>query len=198
MSPSRLVIVDDGVQDTARPQLPPGITWVPGAKPFVYARNVNRGVAACPEAQTIVIMGDDVEVLTASGFDRAHAFLRTLSGLGVLSAGIVGAVGNPRQQYDPTRLVRWESQWLAFVCVAIPRRVWRAIGPLDERFTGYGCEDIDYCWRVQAAGLGLAVLNEWLVRHDGSSPSSFRSRPDFSSLFAANSDRLHQKWGRSP
>jgi GT2 family glycosyltransferase len=39
------------------------------------------------------------------------------------------------------------------------------IGPLDENFDGYGGDDVDYCHRVKAAGLRLAVVEGLVVEH---------------------------------
>lgn len=195
MDPGCIIIVDDGARAGAERQLPDGIRWVEGVKPFVYARNVNRGVSAA-RRENIVIMGDDVEVITPRGFDYLAACVRERSDVGVLSPGIDGIVGNPRQRYAPSKPFIEEYDVLCFVCVMIPRRAWDAIGELDERFIGYGCEDCDYCWRALEANHRLGVFNGCVVKHDGSLPSTFRTRQDINKIHTENMQRLRKKWER--
>jgi GT2 family glycosyltransferase len=62
------------------------------------------------------------------------------------------------------------------VCVYIPRRTLDIVGLLDERFCGpgvYGGEDVDYCLRVQQAGLKVGVSDLCFVDH-ASLKSTFR------------------------
>jgi hypothetical protein len=193
----RVVIVDDGARCDAEERLRDDVLWVAGVKPFVYARNVNIGVAAAPPVDTLIVMGDDVEVQTIGAFDVADRFLRDNPQVGVLSVAIEGVVGNPRQWHGGESGYRAEPDWLAFVCVAIPRHVFTLVGPLDERFTGYGCEDVDYCRRVREAGFEIGVLHDCVVRHDGTLPSTYRTRPDISRLSENNREILWRKWNAS-
>ena len=64
------------------------------------------------------------------------------------------------------------TERLAFVCVFIPRSMLDLVGLLDERFTGYGGDDVDYCHRVRAAGLKLGITGRATVVH-GDGRSSF-------------------------
>jgi GT2 family glycosyltransferase len=191
-----VVVVDDGARAGSENLLPSDIVWVPGPKPFVYARNVNLGMAACP-ARDAVVMGDDVEVVTPGGFDRLADRLRAEPALAILSAAIRGVVGNRRQQELPDVSLRLEHDWLAFVCVAIRREAWERLGTLDERFAGYGSEDVDYSWRAREAGWSIGVDGACVVRHDGSLPSTFRTRRDVSQLSAANHEILRSKWANA-
>jgi GT2 family glycosyltransferase len=218
LEPHRVVVVDDGARAGAERELPPGITWVEGVKPFIYARNVNLGVAAS-SPNDIVILGDDSEILTERCFDRLAAFLSDHPNLAVLSTGVRGMVGNPRQSvFDPDLQAnlnipinerirkkpgrplppqpisfRMEKESLAFVCVMIPRTIWIRLGTLDERFSGYGCEDSDYCRRARECGLDLGIYYECGVEH-GVVPSTFRTRLDWESQFRENIARLEEKW----
>lgn len=196
VDPARIVIVDDGAREEASRELPAGIRWVEGVKPFVFARNVNLGIRDAPPSDVFIIMGDDVEVLSLGCFDMLERGFGKQPGLGILSPGVVGIVGNRRQTFDPTVPFLIEDELLVFICVAVPRVVWDLVGPLDERYVGYGCEDDDYSLRVRKAGYSLGVLNRSVVRHDGSIPSTFRSRPDVERLFRENRERFLRKWNR--
>lgn len=193
LEPSRIVVVDDGARPEAEARLPTGVVWVQGVRPFVFSRNVNLGVKAAAPSDT-VIMGDDVQVATPGGFDAMAEEMASDPSLGVLSPEIIGAVGNPNQRLQPGRGFRLEEDRLAFICVMIPRWAWERVGPMDERFTGYGFDDVDYCWRVRGVGLRLGVSGRCAVLHDGSLPSSYRTRPDFRLLNDHNERLLRQKW----
>ena len=69
-------------------------------------------------------------------------------------------------------LVRWEIESappFAFGCtLGVRRAVHGSIGGFDETFT-QGCEDVDYCWRLQAAGYPLvfepSAVTHYRLRH---------------------------------
>jgi GT2 family glycosyltransferase len=75
-----------------------------------------------------------------------------------------------RPQSD--RLVEWEvegSPPFAFGCtLGVRRAVHETIGGFDETFVR-GCEDVDYCWRLQSAGYPLvfepAAVTHYRLRH---------------------------------
>ena len=87
--------------------------------------------------------------------------------------------------------MRTEEERLAFVCVYLPRAVLEAVGPLDERFIGYGGEDADYCGRILEKDFLLGIFDGCLVEH-GSIASTYRSRPDVRHLAAIN-QRLYSE-----
>jgi GT2 family glycosyltransferase len=192
LTPREIVVVDDGARASAGSQLPE-VQWLTGIKPFVFSRNANLGIRAA--GTDVILLNDDARLVTPHGFsDLAHEVGRHPY-IGVCSAGIQGIVGNRNQQAGGPSGFRREEQYLAFVCVYIPRSVYNAVGPLDERFSGYGFEDNDYCIRVRAGGLILGVWSGCLVDHSAC-PSTFRSRPDLAVLFEQNRRRFINKWKR--
>lgn len=193
LSPSAIVVVDDGAREQAESALPP-VTWVAGTRPFVFARNANHGIEAA--ADDVILMNDDARLVTPQGFTRLSEEVRRHPALGVCSAGVRGIVGNPRQLARPRPEFRIEPHGLAFVCVYLPRPVLQRLGPLDERFNGYGFEDNDYCTRVRAAGLQLGIWDGCVVDHSGALPSTYRTRPDLPVLFERSRQLYRQKWGR--
>lgn len=141
-----------------------------GERPFCFARNVNIGIRASG-LDDVVLLNDDALLGPKLG------------GLGALSqmpktCGIVGATTNvtgypqQRQRGTDKRMFR-EVPVLAFVCVYIPRRTIDTVGLLDERFTTYGGDDVDYCLRVREAGLKVGVSDYCFVDHS-KLPSTFR------------------------
>lgn len=195
LSPDRIIVVDDGARSEAESQLPP-VTWLEGAKPFVFARNANIGIREA--ASDVILLNDDAKLTTLRGFTLLSGQVRARESLAVCSAGIRGDVGNPTQLARGPGEFRLEQRALAFVCVCIPRNRFEQIGPLDERFVGYGFEDNDYCARVLAANLQLGIWDGCVVDHSGELPSTFRTRQDLSSLFRQNQRLFIEKWRRNP
>jgi GT2 family glycosyltransferase len=193
LSPDRVIVVDDGARSEAESQLP-AVCWVPGAEPFVFSRNANIGIR---EAGTdVVLLNDDALLTTPRGFTLLSEQVRSRSGLCICSAGIRGRVGNPSQLVSDRSEFRSEN-WVSFTCVYIPRLVYEKIGPLDERFTGYGYEDNDYCARCAREGLEMAVWDGCAVNHSGALPSTFQARPDYASQVRHNRLLFEEKWGRA-
>jgi len=190
LDPARIVVVDDGARAEAEAALP-GITWVDGVRPFIFSRNANRGLARVDG--DAVLLNDDALLETPGGFAAMLREARARAGTGIVSAAVRGVVGNPNQQPGGAAW-RLEPRVLSFVCVGLPAATRQRLGPLDERFEDYGFEDNDYCARASAAGMQLAVTEACVVRHDGSLPSTFRTRPDIDRLFRANQRRFDEKW----
>jgi hypothetical protein len=183
--PERIVIVSDGLSRETRRHLK-GVTWVKGKKPFIFARAINQGVRAAG-TDDILICGDDVRFATNNLVDR----LQTLSGgAAAISPKIIGRVGQPAQHLDSDAVT---AEWLAFICVFITREAWNQVGELDERFTGYGCDDVDWCRRATALGLELQIdLGSRVVHAEN---GSFHVMPNQVNLWEQNNQILEAKWG---
>ena len=54
--------------------------------------------------------------------------------------------------------------WVSGACLAVRRRAWDAVGGFDEAFFMF-LEDVDLCWRLHAAGWGVAYEPEGRVVH---------------------------------
>jgi GT2 family glycosyltransferase len=194
MLPGQIVVVDDGVRSGAEEHLP-GVHWVTGVKPFNFARNANLGIAAA--GSDVILLNDDAQLLTPYGFTRLAETMQARGSLGICSAGIKGSVGNSRQIATTGATLRIEPRTLAFICVYIPATIYAQLGVLDDRFSGYGFEDNDYCTRARAEGLELGIWDGCVVDHSGSLPSTFRTRPDLRALFRRNQMLYRKKWGRN-
>ena len=192
LQPSSIIVVDDGAKAESMEALP-GVTWVDGVKPFVFARNVNRGILAAGDAD-VILMNDDAVLTTAFGFSRWYEAMQDQRNT-VCSAAIVGTVCNPRQLAQSSDTFRPEPNHLAFVAVYIPRPVIHKVGWLDERFTSYGFEDLDYCRRVREAGCKLATWDGCVVDHSGF--STFRTNLEWPRLLQEGRQIYHEKWGVS-
>lgn len=192
LDPKSIVVVDDGASEGWKAD-DPKVTFTPGVKPFIYARNVNIGIDyAYPK--DVVIIGDDVLVKTPHAFDLL-ASTSHRPNAGIISPAIEGVVGNPMQKKITGGAVRESHRELCFVCVYIPRHVLQRVGTLDERFTGYGCEDVDWGWRAQTEGFRLLVDDRVVVLHnEPGMESAFRSKPEISEMAEKAKQLLRDKW----
>jgi len=187
-----IIVVDDGARKNIRGRVD-GVTWVAGAKPFVYARNVNLGIQAAGD-NDVILLNDDALLLTKHGFTGMASIALTHPDIGILSAGINGVVCNPNQRPRRQTRLRYDSQILVFICVYIPRHTIETVGLLDERFTGYGADARDYCRRVMNTGLELAIWDGCVVDHTGLLPSTFRTRTDWQEIYRHNQQLYQEKW----
>ncbi len=190
-----VIVVDDGARKGDVAEVP-GIVWVPGKKPFVFARNSNLGIRqAAPN--DVILLNDDAILKTRHGFTLLAQAARQRPNMGLCSAGIAGHVGNPHQKVQGAKGVRQEKRKLAFVCIYIPRAVISELGELDERFVGYGYDDDDYCTRATRTGLSLGIFDECVVEH-GSIPSTFRAKKNYPKLMNNNRRLYQEKWHDTP
>lgn len=143
------------------------ISFVNDQSNFCYARRVNLAIRACAP-DDVVIMGDDVELMTPFGFD----LLAEEAPLRLLAASVEGRVGPWWQKVGQNHA---EVPFVSFTCLYIPRMVLDAVGPLEEGFPGYGYEDTDYCLRARRAGFSCGVSGRVLIEHSVKIKSAFVS-----------------------
>jgi GT2 family glycosyltransferase len=142
---------------------PFGWTTIQAPKgPFVYSRNVNLGINQT--SGDVLLTNDDINFVSPNTVEAMEKIFATHADVGILSPKIDGGVGNVAQS-NVTSPVLYTEQRLAFVCVLIRRAVIDQIGLLDENFTGYGWDDVDYCRRAVLAGWKMAATADAIVRH---------------------------------
>ena len=184
LSLDQIVVVSDGLSMPTRGPII-SVRWREGKKPFVFAEAINAGVRAAIPGSDIVILGDDVRFETSHGLG---ALSRASVGAAIVVPEVIGCCGQPAQQKGATRAT---ADWLAFICAYIPRHAWEAVGELDERFVGYGYDDVDWCRRARGYG-ELKVDHSVTVRH--LPQSSFRSQPGWATGYRENRALYDAKW----
>jgi len=184
IDPARVVIVSDGLPLRLRWELR-GARWVRGRRPFVFAQAINAGVAATEPGSDIVILADDVRLDTTGAIDKLAAASEGAAAVAPVVDGLCGQVAQRAMSTAPT------AEWLAFICVYIPRAVWDDVGELDERFVGYGYDDVDWCLRARDHG-PLRVARDVLITHIDD--SAYRSDAGWLKLYADNRVRFEEKW----
>lgn len=184
-APKILVRDGDAIGD------PEGWTTIqgpPGA--FCYARNVNLGIQAC--SGDVLLMNDDCQMVQRGTLEALQGVFALRPDLGILSPSVDGVANGVTSTGQP---VQETKHYLSFVCVLIRRAVFDKIGLLDEKFDGYGSEDVDFCRRAQHEGFSLAITSLATVLHKHCS-SSYNRGHDLE-LKRSNSARKYiEKWGR--
>lgn len=176
---SRIIVVDDGIDWNSWPCVGLisealerlNVRLTHGTQPFIFARNVNLGIAEAVN-DDVIVLNDDALLDTPGGFQTLHTAARENAGLGLVTA-TTNLAGNPAQQRHNSSGLRIcpsptpgnSFATVAFVCVLIPRRTIDKVGLLDERFTAYGWEDNDYCRRVHLAGQQIGICDGCFVDH---------------------------------
>jgi GT2 family glycosyltransferase len=142
---------------------PAGWTTVQGIAPFNYSRNANLGIKACKTGD-VLLCNDDVTFLTEGTLEALQAYMIDYPKVGVLSPKIDGGTANRLQHADAPG-EGTSSYYLAFVCVLLRRSAIDKVGLLDERYSTYGGDDVDYCRQIHNAGYDLAVTTAATVKH---------------------------------
>ena len=131
-------------------------TW-----PFQMARNANLGWRA--SNKDISYAGDDTRIIEPRTIVRLQELAYSDPHLGILSPRIIGHA--QAFQINPTVAPITFTPYVAFVFVYIKRAVIDEIGYLDERFEGYGMEDLVFCYRARKVGFKCGVAKEIAVKH---------------------------------
>lgn len=189
------VLVRDG---SAIPD-PAGWTVIKGPETFSMAGNGNLGLRTAPSDSDVLYCGDDVRFMEENTVERLSQIAHQHPEVGILSPRIRGRGSRP--QLDPAaeiEYIRPPQMW--FPCVYIKREVLDRIGFLDERFSGYGSDDLDFCLRAEMAGYKLAVTRLVTVchQHGQGGPTTFLKsigKDAFGEQQAAAMDKLCAKWG---
>lgn len=207
----RVVVADNGIDERYR------MFWESqGAKfvrvpsePFVFATAVNMAVAATDPGDDILVLNDDTEMITPRWADAAETMLQRIAlrnyGLISLSISKKDNVGNWDQALDPDLSpnggVKESMKTLCFVAVVIRRSTWDKVGPLDERFVGYGFDDNDYNVRVWRSGKRCGIVSSVVVKHGkpqypfSSSYARYNSMEMMNEMWNVNHRMIEEKYG---
>jgi GT2 family glycosyltransferase len=79
----------------------------------------------------------------------------------------------------------------------VRRDVFEKIGLFDEGFSYGGCEDIDFLWRAQKAGITAAVTGSAYIHHFGMITQNAVKRSESNAYAAQNLAHFQRKWGRT-
>ncbi|MGE5413670.1 MAG: glycosyltransferase family 2 protein [Syntrophomonadaceae bacterium] len=186
----------------------------------VVAFRENRGFPAAVNAgladargDPLVVLNNDT-VLTRGWLTGLRRHLLADPRLGLVGP-TTNAIANEARvdagYADVGELPRWAAEWcrahdgetaeismLAFFCVAIRRRTFEEVGPLDERF-GLGLfEDGDYNRRVRQRGWTARCARDVFVHHWQNASFRRLGRDAYFALYEENRRKFEEKWGEPP
>lgn len=210
-----LIVVDNGSEDGTAGYLREVSARHGHVRTLVNERNmgfaaaINQGLGAAG-GDVLVCLNDDT--LVPRGW-----LTRLVHHLADPTVGLVGPVTNrtcneaqidvpyrtygeflrfARERGEASGRAPFEIRMLAMFCVAMPRRVYERVGPLDDRFGVALFEDEDYALRVRAAGLRVVCAEDTFVHHFGqASVGKLAASGEYGRLFEANRRRFEAKWG---
>jgi GT2 family glycosyltransferase/glycosyltransferase involved in cell wall biosynthesis len=210
-----IVVVDNGSTDGTREYLTQ--LALDRAEVRVVFNERNVGFAAANNQGAAMAQGDVIVFLNNDTIVSPDWLSRLARHLDDPTIGLVGPVtnwcGNEARiavtyhglheldafahDYTSGRLGRCvDIPMLAFFCVAIRRRLFEQLGPLDEAFGTGMFEDDDYALRVRDAGLRCVCAEDAFVHHWGRASFSKLDQDSYDALFARNRNYFERKWRR--
>ena len=157
---------------------PDDFRWltIQGEEPFNYSRSVNRGWGASLR-DDVLLCGDDIRIETPGFVEILQEVAYSSPTVGVSTIQLYGQ--------SP------------FVAGYFKRSVISAVGPMDERFTGYGHDDNDWCRRMEALGYHTLPTDRIKASHGGGTSflrRAFELGTTMESLSATNDRLYEEKW----
>jgi hypothetical protein len=160
-----------------------GVCWIPQSEgPFNFAREVNRGIAAAGKEADVLVMNDDAHVRTPNLIKHLKDVSDEYQGMALLTPALTGQISRDGDgawaksfRFDPSIRRRY-VQMIPFMAAFLPAALRYAVGQLDERFTKYGSDDDDYCYRARQAGCPIIVLPQLMIFHEPENAVLHRSR----------------------
>jgi GT2 family glycosyltransferase len=143
MTDVELVISANGCTDNTRAYLTYLNTAIPYLKvvwnnaPLGFAKAINKGINVAT-ADKIVLLNNDTILLD----QPKNRWLEWLD---------QGDINGVLFQYSPIT----QDNFIVFFCVLINRKVFTAIGLLNEEYKIGGCEDIEFCHKAKELGFNL-------------------------------------------
>jgi hypothetical protein len=147
-----------------------------GIEPFNFARSVNKGWSVAMR-DDVLLCGDDLRVETPGFVEILREVAYSDDKIGVATIQLWGQ--------SP------------FVCGYFKRSVLEAVGAMDERFVGYGQEDMDWCRRMESLGLRTQPTERVKAKHGGGTSFLRRAKEDGTTMEAlcnVNNKLFEEKW----
>lgn len=169
-----VVVVDDASADgspAAIRETYPSVHVLEQQHNAGYAAAVNAGIAACPDADAVLVLSHET-VLAPDALERLAAALSQervgVVGptLGLLDArdrtwSAGGGLGRrsslPYHLQEPLSVAPYDVAWVDGAAFLVVRSVWEAVGGLDESYFLY-VEEVDFMQRVVHAGWAVRVV----------------------------------------
>jgi GT2 family glycosyltransferase len=182
----RLVVHADDAAGLSQQMTADADVIVHRMKHFNFSRANNLALARC--AGDVVLLNDDTEV-TQGWLEQLREDSRGFALTGVHTG--FQCSGNPDMWGSGARRITWHP--INMFCAFIPQRVRQVVGLLDEEYSYYGGEDVDYSCKALQHGFPLVVSSAF-VNH--ASAKSFGAQKQ---LLMQESDKiLRERYSVNP
>jgi len=165
--PHRLIVVDDKSTDGTR-EFFKGPDLIKSDFPdFNLSKSINAGLRIHRSGLILIINND---ILFAKG--AIAEMVKTINN--DTETGMVGPLTNVGGSMNPLQIMSQTAEradartfrTLPLFCNLIRKELIGKVGFLDEDFSGYGCEDDDWCIRIMRAGYKLMVCGRAYIHHN--------------------------------
>ena len=202
LSRDEIIVVDnastDGTQEWLNSLQIKNLRVILNSENFGYAKGNNIGIAQA-QGDFVILLNNDTLVSKCwvdkliRGFDHDVGLVGPISNR-IGSMQQVSIPGVNRKNYlDLTtrytakhKTEQYEVEKLCFFCVAIPIRIIKRVGYLDENFGRGNFEDDDYCLRVRKEGFKLRIVEGCFIYHTGSVSFKKIKSSDYNALINKN------------
>jgi GT2 family glycosyltransferase len=208
-----VLVVDNGSTDET-PERLAELGWVRtirNGENLGFVRGNNTGIAAADPGGDVLLLNNDVEILTDGWLDKLRRVARSSADIGIvgcrlrmpdgrlLHAGTlilpdtmwgqqIGALEADVGQYAADR----DVQGIVFACAYIKREVVNAVGGLSLDYESY-FEDTDYCLRARRAGFRTVCCGTVTILHHEHGSTSDDPRI-FQRVFARSRATFRRSW----
>lgn len=183
------------------------VRWVRWSEPFNFSNKMNLG-AVCAEGEYLLVLNDDIEVVSADWVERMVSLLgvdgighagallffgnQTIQHAGHLHRRGVGHVniGEPIRLKDPSQILVLDQPraGVTAACSVLTRELFFDIGGFSSEFPG-NYNDVDLCCKVRDAGYLNAVSGHARLYH-------FESITRDAQVQKFELERLFSRWWR--
>jgi GT2 family glycosyltransferase len=172
-----VVVVDNGSEDDGAALVAaryPAVRLLRNDRNLGFAGGCNVGLRAA-RGDALVLLNQDTEVqpgwlaalltaLDAPDVGIAGSVARYPDGAVQHAGGTVDARGEARHLTAPVSELR-DVDFVTGASLAISRRAYAAVGPLDEVFSPAYFEDVDWCYRARRAGFRVVLAPRSVLVH---------------------------------
>ncbi len=194
-----IIVVDNASTDGTPGYLKGvGVTVITNTTNLGCAKAWNQGIRAS-RGDAIGILSNDI-VLTPGWLPALLRFMER-TGHGIVSPAMrEGPLDYELDRYAAEFTAACKTatrSGLLGPCMLVRREVFDKAGLFDEGFSYGGCEDVDFLWQAQKAGITAGVTGAAFIHHFGMVTQKAVKKSETSTYATQNLAYFQRKWGRT-